>query len=594
MTARVRARSLAALVVAAPVALAAVVSTPPSPDPSHRASLAEALVPEPLLSPNGVVVSASEAASRAGARVLAEGGNAVDAAVATAFALSAADPSESGIGGEAWLLVQPAGGAPVAILCPARVPRKVDAAELKRATEVAGPGGRVSAVAPTSVATLARALSRYGTKSLAEVLAPAIEEAERGWTVGWYEASLLRANARKLTLSPLLGPVLFPGACGSDGWPEPLAAGAHGRLPALAQTLRRLAEAGAADFYRGRIADAIDADMRAGGGFVRKEDLARVPGQVLEVEPLRVSYRDREVLAIGPPAGGGVVAEALQILAAFPPEAVRGTTADSAQLLLDAVRIAREDDLGATGGGAPGPGALAQARAARRAAEIRLGTAWNAASLRAPSPPAVKAGGTTQVSVVDARGNAVTLTQTLGDDWGSGAAAEALGFPYNSALRWFAADEKADAATLRPGAVLRAPTSPLVVLRDGAVEMALGSGGSSRIAPALVSVIRNVVDGGMSLADAIAAPRVLFQDEPGARRVVAEATPPVTDALLAELKARGYADQWLVTQPDSGVVSFGGVNTVRWNAAANAWEGAGDPRRRGVAAAPERAAPAPR
>lgn len=582
------------LAVVAPVALGAVVSTPPSPDPARRASLAEALVPEPLLSPDGVVVTASAPASRAGARLLAEGGNAVDAAVAAAFALSAADPSESGIGGEAWLLYQPPGGLAVAVLCPARVPARVDADALRRAAEVAGPGGHVAAVAPTAVATLARALARYGTKSLAEVLAPAIEEAERGWTVGWYEASLLRANAGKLTRSPLLGPVLFPGACGSDGWPAPLAEGDRGRLPALARTLRRLAEAGAADFYRGRIADAIDADMRAGGGFVRKDDLARVPALVLEAEPARAAYRDREVLAVGPPAGGGVLADVLRILGTFPSETVRGTTADATQLLLDAVRIAFEEDRAAAGGGGFGSRPHASSGAAARAGEIRLGTAWNAASLRAPSPPAVKAGGTTQVSVVDARGGAVSLTQTLGDDWGSGAAAEALGFPYNSALRWIAADPRAGAAALRPGTLLRAPVSPAIVLREGSVEMVLGSGGSSRIVPALAAVLRNVVDGGMGLAEALEAPRVLWQDEPGARRVVAEATPPVTDALLADLKARGYADQWRLGEPESGVVSFGGVNAVRWNAAANAWEGAGDPRRRGVAAAPERPAPAPR
>lgn len=582
--------------IGAPLLATGLLSTAPSPDPAQRASVAEALVAEPLLSTRGIVVTSSEVASRAGARMLAEGGNAVDAAVAAAFALSAADPSESGLGGETWLLLQPVGRSAVAIACQARVPKKADAATLRASLDLRGQGGHATAAAPTTVATLARALSRYGTKSFADVLAPAIEEAERGWTVGWYEASVYGAVAPKLTLSPLLGPALYPGACGPSGWPAPVVAGDRVRLPALARTLRRLAEAGPGDFYTGRIASEIEEDMRLNGGFVTRSDLAVVPGLVREEEPIRAPYRDREILAVGATTGGRVLLETMQVLAAFPPVAAKsGATADAAQLLLDAIRIAREEvraprgaRTAATPFGLPGAGA---ASASRRAREIRLGVAWNAASIATPPPPAGKTGGTTQVSVVDALGNAVSLTQTLGDDWGSGAATESLGFPYNSALRGLRLDDPSDPSYLRPDASLHAPAAPVIVLREGTVEMVLGSGGSSRTVPAIASVLRNVVDGGMSLTDAVSAPRVLWQDEPGARRLIAEVAPPVTKEVLLELRRRGYVEQYVVAEPESALVSFGGVNSVRWNAAANAWEGVGDPRRRGVAAAPERAAP---
>lgn len=574
-----------------PLLAATVLSTRPSPDPAGRASLAEALATEPLLSPDGVVVSASEAASRAGARILATGGNAVDAAVATAFALSAADPSESGLGGESWILIQPVDGPAVAIVCPARAPRRAYATALRRSLAAVGPGRHVAAATPTTVASLAHALARFGTKSLAEVLAPAIEEAEKGWVVGWYEASLLRPNARKLTFSPVLGPALFPGACAPDGYPASVAAGDRSRLPALGRTLRRLAEAGAKDFYTGGIAAEIDADMRAHGGFVRRDDLARVPTSVLEVEPVRALYRDREVVSVGPPAGGGVVVEALQILGAFPAEAVKGPSADATQLLLDAVRIARADDRSsvlASPYGSSRPQALEASHAALRAREIRLGKAWKSEELRKPQPSPKQPAGTTQISVVDGKGNAVAITQTLGDDWGSGAAAEGLGFPYNSFLSWFELDDPAHVSHLRPNALLPTSVAPTIVLRDGAVEMVLGSAGSSRIASGIVTVLRNVVDGGMSLPDAVASPRVLWQEDGGEKRLVVEASAPVTDALLAQLAARGYVDQFVVREPGSALVAFGSANAAGWNAAAGAWEGVGDPRRRGVAAIPER------
>ncbi|MBK9964748.1 MAG: gamma-glutamyltransferase [Holophagales bacterium] len=581
-----------ALVV--PLLATAVLSTRPSPDPAGCASLAEALVAEPLLSRDGVVVSASEAASRAGARILATGGNAVDAAVATAFALSAADPSESGLGGESWILIQPVDGPAVAVVCPARAPRRANAGLLRRSIAAVGAGHHAAAATPTTVASLAHALARFGTKSLAEVLAPAIEEAERGWVVGWYEASLLRPNARKISFSPVLGPVLFPGACDPDGYPASVAAGARPRLPALARTLRRLAEAGAKDFYTGQIASEIDADMRAHAGFVRRDDLARVPASVLELEPVRALYRDRDIVSIGPPAGGGVIVGALQILGAFPPELVKGPSVDATQLLLDAVRIARADDQVSALASLSGPyraRAPEPARATRRAREIRLGKAWNAEGLRKPGPPSRQSAGTTQVSVVDGKGNAVAITQTLGDDWGSGAAAESLGFPYNSFLSWFELEDPAHVSHLRPNALLPTSVAPTIVLRDGAVEMVLGSAGSSRISSSIVTVLRNVIDGRMSLPDAVAAPRVLWQEDGGERRLIAEASVPVTEAVLAELAVRGYVDQYAVREPGWELVKLGGVNSVGWHAAAGAWEGVGDPRRRGVTAAPERITP---
>ncbi len=574
-----------------------VASTSPSPDPSGAGSLRSALEPEPLRSPAGMVVTSSEAASRAGAEVLEAGGNAVDAAVAAAFTLGASDPSESGLGGESWILVQLAGRPPVAIVCPSAVPLRVDREALRRARAAGVLTGHATAAVPTSVASLARALSRFGTMRFAEVLAPAIAEAERGWELGWTEASVVRANAWRLSLSPLLAGVLLPGPCDPNGYPSSAAVGSRLRLPALAGTLRRLAEAGPDDFYLGALAGEIDADMRAHGGFVRKEDLARVPANVHETEPARVHYRDREVLSVGPPAAGGILAGTLAILQRFSPELVASRSADAHQLLLDAVRIAREDAraTAARGRSSAGgmPAFLEAGRAEERAREIRPGTAWNAGALRAPAAAGPSPGEhTTQVSVVDGAGNAVSITQTLGADWGSASAGEKLGFPYNAVLAWFELENRAHPAFLGPRASLPVPSAPAIVLKDGRVELVLGSPGSSRIVPAIVSVVRNVVDGGMELAEAVAAPRLLWQDEGTIRRVVAEVAGDAEEKALVELAKRGYSDAWVVRGPGADLAAFGCVNAVGWNARARAWEGVGDPRRRGVAAAPT--APRPR
>ena len=149
-------------------------------------------------------------------------------------------------------------------------------------------------------------------------------------------------------------------------------------------------------------------------------------------------------------------------------------------------------------------------------------------------------------------------------------------------------DDPGSPAAPLPYAFLPATSAPAIVLRGGAVEMVLGSPGSSRIVPAILSVIRNVVDAGMGLPEAVAAPRVLWQDEGPERRLIAEGLPPVTETVLDQLRARGYGDIWVVREPEEGLQSFGCVNAAGRNRAGGYWEGVGDPRRRGVAAAPGR------
>jgi len=594
------AAGLAAVLALAALAVGAAAPGPEAPPyrPERLATLEEALQSETVSSANGVVVTGSLAASRAGARILEAGGNAVDAAVAAAFTLGSDQPADSGLGGESWVLIRRADGSAVGVVCSSRVPLRASPDALRPALGPGGLGGHRVVSTPTSVATLAYVLGRFGTKPFAEILVPAIESAERGHLVDWVAHVHLLPYVRKLELSPVLGPAYLTRTCGPNGDPVPVDLGARVVLPGLARTLRRLAEAGPGDFYTGRIAAEIDADMQRNGGFVRLEDLARVPAGVREIEPALGSYRDREVLTLGTPASGEVLIEALHILETFPQALLRGASADRMQALIESVRLALADVPVSTPVLLPVQGpyrspALDPRHARERAKQIRLGTAWNAEALRLPAKPASPdMGHTTQISVADRSGNVVSITQSIGRNYGSGAATPGLGFPYNSFLEWYEVDDPASPLYLRPRAFLRSVVAPTIVLRDGEVELAFGSPGSSRIVPVLVSVISNIVDRGLSLGDAVAAPRVLWQDDGGKRRLIAEVIPPVTAKAIADLKARGYEPTFELSGPDSNVVAFGGTHAVGWDERRKAWIGVGDPRRGGVAEVPS-SVPAP-
>ena len=277
------------------------------------AELPYQLWPLEVISSNGVVVSGSEQASRAGAAVLEAGGNAVDAAVATAFALGVTEPMTSGLGSETFILIYSADGDTHAIDGSCYVPRLASPDEFQKVRVAAERGyvqGYKAIAVPGSLAALTYALHRYGTTSLAEVLAPAIDLADFGYNLNssthaelTYLSFLVRhqeyvADLFLKNFTDTWGPNhLF---CASD----------------LANTLRRIARNGPQDFYGGHIADEIDADMERHGGYVRKADLMRV--RAVERPPIRASYRGLEVITFPFPGGGASLVEMLHILEKFP------------------------------------------------------------------------------------------------------------------------------------------------------------------------------------------------------------------------------------------------------------------------------------
>jgi len=550
--------------------------TPPAPPPQ--------LATVEVRSARGMVVCSSPGAAAAGARILAGGGNAVDAAVAAALALGVGEFGASGLGGQTYMLVCLAGGRCVAIDGSAVVPRRAVRFELKQAADAGELHGHKVVAAPGTLAALAHALSRFGTRTLAEVLAPAIELADAGVALSPAQASYVEGYVHKLRESPYLANLLLRDSL------DPWEAGHTYCLPDLGTTLRRIAAGGADDFYRGTIAEEIAADMAANGGSLREDDLERVRAR--EVEPYRGSYRGHEVISFPLPGSGGAVIQALQILDHFPASALRGDGAAKHLLHLEATRLALADEHRAMIPIAEAGRALAdRGRARERAKLLRRERARTPAELGEVDAPAWFDHDTTHLSVADRDGNVVALTQTLGRVFGACTATPGLGFPYNDLLEAFDLDRPGSRAFLRPLQPPFTSQAPTIVRRDGRPRLVLGSVGSGRITSAIVLAISNVLDRGMSLGEAVAAPRVLWSGS-NEFKLYIEIAGGIDEAVADELRDRGFPSAFRLRFPaaQGDLNVFGAVNAILVDEGGIA-VGVGDPRRQGTAAAAEPAAP---
>ena len=547
--------------------------------PARAQELPEVLRTVEVRSRNGVVVANTREAAAAGARLLYQGGNAVDAAVAAALALGVSEAEASGIGGNAWILIHLANGRDIAIDGSAAVPVGVRPEELQRQLDDGFEFGYKTVAAPGGLSALSEALRRYGTKSFAEVVAPAIEVAEFGFRLPPHEFGVLGAYGWKLRSCRTLTDIFLTPSL--DPWgPDHLFC-----MDELAATMRRLAQRGVREFYKGEIADAIDADMRANGGFLRKPDLVAV--RSVERSPLRGKYRGLEVVSFPPPAGGGAVIEALQMLENFPREALDTDSVDGMMIMLEAARIALYDLYGSwTRGPLAAVRMLDPRHAARRAAQIRPERALDVRQILGHPliPPRLE--GSTHVSVVDAEGNAVAASMTFNEEFGACVATAGLGFPYNATLAFYESEIQGGPNYPRPGNPLPNTMAPTIVLRGGKPFMVLGGPGSARITSSIVNTIVNVVDRRMGAAEAVSEPRVLW-DGSKSPRVLIEMAAPHADADVAELIRRGFTNIYTLYFPPRPIdlLALGGVNLAMFDATTGEAVGAGDPRRAGTAVA---------
>ena len=534
-------------------------------------------------SPYGVVATGFKEATEAGVLMLEDGGNAIDAAVTAAFAATTSAPGSSGLFGTTYIVLHLADGRDIAIDGTARVPLHTSSDELAELQAKDRVHGIKVVAVPGTLAALDHALARYGTRSLAEAIAPAIALAEQGFLVTSSKRAAISKYIETIREAKYLRHLIL-----KDGQ-DPPDVGTRIRQPDLAKTMRRLGAVGAGDFYRGAIAQVIAADMEERGGYVTRSDLGIY--RVSERQPLRGTYRGTEVISFPWPGAGGAVIEALNILEHYPTDFLRQTSANQLQAYADAFHIAIADHRHFTlpssvSGRPPETIYIGKQFAADRAALISFDHALPPEALEQESRFYTPPGGTTQVSVADRFGNVVSLTQTMGRFFGAKAMTPGLGIVYNSFLEGY---DLSHPAALTPRVACPTDMSPTIVLENGRLVIALGSSGSKRIPGIVAFVISNVVDHELGVRDAVLAPRIVWDsgEEPG---ILIEVFPPNSSEDVKTLEGRGFRIVHRVEFPATrkDFINCGAVNAVIFDPARQSFVGAGDPRRQGVALAARR------
>ena len=490
----------------------------------------------------GMVVAPQPEAAEAGADVLAAGGNAIDAAVAAAFVQGVADPLMCGIGGFGSMHVHmPGRGVHDILEFYARAPLAARpdmwASKLQGQTRDGfaflldggvSEFGHLAVCTPGSVRGYATALDRYGTLDWADAMAPAIALARRGVLVRphmhWFWSQDQSGGGEVNTIAKLLASRTGRSVYARpDGTPKRPGDVLHN--PDLARTLERLAAGGPDLFYHGDMAAEIAADFQAHGGLLDRADLRAYALSV--VPPLWGEYRGHRVATSPPPASGMLLLQLLHLLQHFDVGAMEHNGADHVRVLAEAMkRMTLDKDRWM------GDPAYVDVPVERLLSEPYCRTLANA--IRGGERATVTRPGrsdreTTHVSAIDRDGNAVALTHTLGSS--SGAITEGLGFIYNGSMSRFD-PRPGRAASIAPGKRRASSAAPTIVFRDGTPRIVIGAPGGSYIAPAVAQGISNVIDFGMSMLEAVSAPRIVAVSDSidVSNRVLRR----VTDALAAE------------------------------------------------------------
>lgn len=494
----------------------------------------------------GMVVAKHPVAAAAGIEMLQDGGNAADAAAAMGFTLAVVKPMWTSLGGIGYLLAHDAArgeqwcfdGAPRAPL--AARPDSYEVLEpsstgiaLYHVRGDANDHGHTAAAVPGNVAILCGAHQRLGRLPLGRVLEPAIRAAAEGVAVDWNTTLFIAAAMPKLQQNAAAAAVFLPG-----GVPPSFLAGVF-RQSELAETLRRIARDGADGFYRGEVAHAIADDMRANGGWITEEDLARYPRRV--DAPLRVHYRDVTALIPPMPCGATTAAETLRILDRFDVAGAGHNTVAGLHLFIEAARRAYADRFHYLADPESAPVPLAGLLSDGHADELAALVARDHVSMRTPpgapepwvrfgeerpegdpwqfEPDGVRAKAatgapgrdaddcTTHYAVVDADRNAICCTMTTAGIFGAGVVTPGTGVSWNNGMTWFN-PLPGTANSIAPGKRALTNMTPVIVLRDGAPYLLVGAPGGRKIINAVTQIISNVVDHGLGMQAAVTAPRV--------------------------------------------------------------------------------------
>ena len=500
----------------------------------------------PVEASRGMVATEERIATRVGLDILRRGGNAVDAAVAVGFALAVTLPNAGNIGGGGFMLVHDAKThRTVAIdfreMAPTGATRDMYLDDKGQVVDGRSLVTHLAVGVPGTVAGLDHALKRYGTMKLADVLAPAIALAERGFPVYPSLAKLLEIERKNLERTPATKAIFLPQG-------QPLRAGQRLVQRDLAQSLRRIASGGARAFYDGPIAAAIVAEMQRHGGLITRADLRKY--EVVERDPVKGSYRGYEIQSMPPPSSGGIhIVQMLNVLERYPLSQYGAGSAQTLRTLAETMKYAyadRAEFLGDPGFvTVPAKGLTSKRYAGEIAGRIAAGTVVPSSQIRPGQPRDFESDQTTHYSVVDHHGNAVATTYTLNLNFGSGIVAAGTGILLNNEMDDFSAKPGVpnafglvggDANAIEPGKRPLSSMSPTLVMKDGRPWLVTGSPGGSRIITTTLQTIINTIDFGMNPAEAAAMPRIHHQWLPDELRVERGLSPDT----LKLLAGQGY------------------------------------------------------
>lgn len=497
---------------------------------------------EPVRTRHAMVVSQEPLATDVGVEVLKSGGNAVDAAIAVAFALAVTHPSAGNLGGGGFLLVRFADGRSTFLDFRERAPLSaghdmyLDSGGMP--TDASRLGWRASGV-PGTVRGLEAAHRKYGRKAWAELVAPAAKLARDGVELTFWEARSLRQSAKQMERFPESKRIFL-----NDG--KPFEAGDRLTQPELAATLERIAREGARDFYEGETAARLVAEMSRNGGNITLEDLKAYA--VVERKLMTGSYRGYDIITAPPPSSGGIgLLQMMGMLEGSGYEKPGAGSAATAHYLAETMRRCYADRAAYLGDPdfvrIPVSGLINKEYAKKLAATIDRTRATPSDEVRAGNPSAFEPTETTHLNVVDSEGNIAALTYTLNGSFGSGVMPAGLGFLLNNEMDDFAAKPgepnmfglvQGEANSIAPRKRPLSSMTPTIVMRDGKPYMIVGAPGGSRIITGVLQVILNVLDFGMTVQEAVDQPRLHHQWKPD-KLYLEKGFSPDTKAILEKM-----------------------------------------------------------
>ena len=524
----------------------------------------------------GMIASAHPLASLAGVRILMQGGNAIDAAVATAAALNVVEPYMSGLGGDGYMHIYHAKSGDHKILD--YMGRSPNAACLDLyADEAVQERGPMSPIIPGACGGWLEALTRYGTMDPTTVFTPAIEYAEQGFAVTVKNAEFIASNVDDMRRFPSTVATYLPRG-------NALRPGEVLTQPDLARTLNTLAEGGADTFYRGDLAAKIVRYMADNGGLITADDLAAFAPEWQD--PIHIDYRGYKVFAPPPPCQGIQYLELLNIMAGYDVAEMGHNTTATLHRFIEAAKLATADRAEYVGvdnpptAGLLSPGyadarrALIQSRAQPTGGE-RYTTVKQPNEVIAGDPQGwMQSECTTHFDTIDADGNAVAVTQSLGGGFGSAVVIPGTGVALNNFMRWFDRNPQSP-NVIGPAKKMEMCMSPAQVWDQRGLRLLIGTPGSYGILQTTPQMIMNILDHKMNIQAAIEAPR-LKATSPG---FVVDVETRISATVLAELEAMGHQFNRL----GDWSAWVGGGQGIMVDEETGSFMGGADPRRDGYA-----------